>query len=171
MHSVMDWMRARRVVIPGAWTHRPERLAVNGTATSRQGRGNLPTDLSRPDQRVLRKTIVMILLDEGTINSSAQALERAGYEVSTVSGLCGALEATRQSHPSLIIVSGGIPVTRACQALRDATTVPILALLTTASEADMLAALNAGADDCQPASIGAQEILMRTRALLRRSRR
>jgi DNA-binding response OmpR family regulator len=144
---------------------------VSGTATSRQGRGYLPTDLSRPDQRVLRKTIVMILLDEGTINSSAHALERAGYEVRTVSGWCGALEATRQSHPFLIIVSGGIPVTRVCQALRDATTVPILALLTKASEAGMLAALNAGADDCQPASISAQEVLMRTRVLLRRSTR
>jgi CheY-like chemotaxis protein len=171
MHSVMDWMRAKRVVIPGVWAHRSDRLAVSGTATSRQGRGNLPTDPSRPDQRVLRKTLVMILLDEGTINSSAQALERAGYEVSTVSGLRGALEATRQSHPSLIIVCGGIPVTRVCQALRDETTVPILALLTKASEADMLAALNAGADDCQPASISAQEILMRTRVLLRRSAR
>jgi CheY-like chemotaxis protein len=171
MHSVMDWVRAKRVVIPGVWTHPPERLAVSGTATSRQGRGNLPTDLSWPDQRVLRKTIVMILLDESTINSSAQALERAGYEVCTVSGLCGASEAVRQIHPSLIIVCGGIPVTRACQALRDATTVPILALLTKASEADMLATLEAGADDCQPASIGAQEVLMRTRVLLRRSRR
>jgi CheY-like chemotaxis protein len=169
MHSVMDWMRARRVVIPGAWTHGPERLAMSGTATGRPGRANLPTDLARPDQRVLRKTIVMILLDEGTINSSAQALERSGYEVRIVSGLYSALDAAGQCHPSLFIVCGDIAVTRACQALRDATTVPILALLTKASEADLLAALDAGADDCQPASIGAQEILMRTSVLLRRS--
>jgi CheY-like chemotaxis protein len=171
MHGVMDWMRAKQRVIPGAWTHRFERLAVSGMATSRQGRGNLPTDLAPPDQRVPRKTIVMVLLDGGTINGSAQALERAGYEVRTVSGLCGALDATRQGHPALIIVCGGIPVTRACEALRVATSVPILALLTKASEADMLAALNAGADDCQPASIGAQEVLMRTRVLLRRGMR
>ena len=169
MHSVMDWMRARQGGIPGVWTHRSERLAVSGTATDRQGRGNLPTDLARPDQRVLRKTIVIILLDGGSINGSAQALERTGYEVRTVSGLRSALEVTRQSQPSLIIVCGGITMTRACQALRGATVVPILALLTKASEADMLAALNAGADDCQPASINPQEVLMRMRVLLRRS--
>lgn len=171
MHSVMDWMRAKQRAIPGVWTHRSERQAASGTATSRQGRGNLPTDLAPPASRVLCKTVIMILLDGGSINSDTEALERAGYVVRTVSGLNNALEATRQSHPSLIIVCGGIAVTRACQALRDATTVPILALLTKASEADMLAALNAGADDCQPASIGAEEVLMRARVLLRRSAR
>jgi DNA-binding response OmpR family regulator len=167
----MEWMRAKRVVIPGIWTHRSTRLAVSETVKSRQGRGNLPTDLSRPDQRVLCKRIVIVLLDEGAINSSAQALERAGYDVRTVLGLCDALQAVGQSQPSLIIIYGGIPVTRACQALREATTVQILALMTKGSEVDMLAVLNAGADDCQPASISALEILMRTNVLLRRSRR
>jgi CheY-like chemotaxis protein len=170
MHSVMDWMHAKRGVIPGVWSNQPQRLAVSATATGRQERGNMPADLVRTDQRVLR-TIVMILLDGGSINSNSEALERAGYEVRTVSGLYSALEAIRQNHPSLIIVCGGIAVTRACQALRDATTVPILALLTKASEADLLAVLDAGADDCQPASIGAREVLMRARVLLRRGMR
>jgi|WetSurMetagenome_2_1015567.scaffolds.fasta_scaffold107273_2 CheY-like chemotaxis protein len=171
MHSVMDWMRAKQMVIPGVWTHRPERLAVSRMAISREGRGNLPVDLAGADQRAARKTVIMILMDRGTVNSNAEALERAGYEVHTVSALCDALEAARQSHPSLIIVSGGIRMTRICLALRSATTIPILALLTAASEADMLATLDAGADDCQPASISAQEVLMRTRVLLRRSAR
>jgi len=48
------------------------------------------------------------------------------------------------------------------------TSVPILALLPQPTDLDVLNALEAGADDCQDASIGTSETILRARALLRR---
>lgn len=172
MHGVVDWIRDRWLVIPHVGVHWPETFPAGRPAKGRQqGSDNPRTDPARPGQRVAPKTIVMITLEGCRVNDNADALGRAGYEVRIASRWRDGLEATRQSHPSLIIVCGGSPVTKACLALRDTTNAPILALLIEASEADLLAALSAGADDCQPASIGAQEVLMRTRVLLRRGLR
>ena len=171
MQDVVDWMRDRGLNIPHVLVRWHEGLP--GTRLERvQPEATSPTtNPVRPRQRILHQTIVMIRLEEYRATEDTQTLERAGYEVRTVSRLSDALEAVRQGHPSLIIICSGVSVTRACLALRNATTAPILALLTAASEAELLAALDAGADDCQPATIGAQEVLMRARALLRRSTR
>jgi DNA-binding response OmpR family regulator len=106
-------------------------------------------------------------MEECNISSAVEALEDAGYEVGIVKRLPDALERLKQTQPALVIVCGR-QATETCLALRTETGAPILALLTLAAETDLLAALDAGADDCQPASISNREILMRTRSLLRR---
>ncbi len=121
-------------------------------------------------ERILPKTILMLIMDGCIASSTAQALQAAGYEVCMVRGLPEALERMRQAPPSLIIVCGR-PAAHTYLALRNATDAPILALQIPAAEADMLKALEVGADDCQPASISNQEILMRIRTLLRRGDR
>jgi PleD family two-component response regulator len=137
------------------------RPAQNGT----KGTGTFVVDL--PGERSLPKTIMMIIMDGCIVSSTAQALQAAGYEVRMVRGLSDALESLWQAQPSLIIICGH-PATHTYLALRNATNASILALLTPAAEADMLEALEVGADDCQPATIGNQEVLMRVHTLLRR---
>ena len=126
--------------------------------------------MTQTGERGLPKTIMMIIMDGCIVNSTAQALQAAGYEVRMVRGLPDALESLWQAPPSLIIVCGR-PATHTYLALRNTTDAPILALLTPATEADMLEALEVGADDCQPATIGNQEVLMRVHTLLRRGDR
>jgi CheY-like chemotaxis protein len=171
MRGAVDRIRDRWLIIPHVRVQWPETFPLNRPVRGQQGSDNPAIDPVRPSQQVLHKRVILIAMEGCRINENARALERAGYEVRIMSGLCDALEAARQSHPSLFIVCGGMTVTRTCLALRDTTNAPILALLTEASEADLLAILDAGADDCQPASIGAQEVLMRTRVLLRRRAR
>jgi CheY-like chemotaxis protein len=171
MQGVVNWVRGKWLIIPNVRIHWPTGFPLSRSVDNQQKSDNRHTDPARPSRRNLHKTILMLALKGHRIGDSTQALERAGYEVCTVWGLSDALEAARHGHPSLIIIYSGIPATRICLALRDTTSAPILALLTAAWEADLLAALDAGADDCQPASIGAPEVLMRARVLLRRSMR
>ena len=114
------------------------------------------------------KRMVILVVDGCIISSVAQAFESLGYEISRAQGLTGALACIAHDRPSLIVVCG-LPVVDTYRALRRATGTPILALLTRAEEGDVLDILEAGADDCQPASIGKLEVLKRGQALLRRA--
>ncbi|MHB0878494.1 MAG: response regulator [Anaerolineae bacterium] len=69
------------------------------------------------------------------------------------------------------IVVSGRGVAGTCLSIRQATSVPILALLPSMAEVEVLEAFSAGADDCQSAIIGDREVVLRIRALLRRARR
>ena len=158
MHYVTEWMRSR-----ASHASRLRATEFLGHPPDQQ-----VADLSRTAGRVLRKRIVIIMTDGCIINSVAQALEQAGYEIRSLRGLPGALEGIRRDRPSLVVACG-LPDADTYRALREATGAPILALVTEATEADILDVLEAGADDCQPASIGNQEIVLRVRTLLRRN--
>ena len=101
--------------------------------------------------------------------SLARALARAGYAVHVAAGLPEEMEDLRQEHPSLIIVVDR-RAPAVCRALRQVVCAPILALLPGANEADVIEALAAGADDCQSATIGSSELILRVRAVLGRAR-
>jgi DNA-binding response OmpR family regulator len=147
------------------------RYSASHAARDSSGEANLPTaQLDAPKSPVLRKKIMTIMIDGCKIDGMAEALEAAGYEVQRVKGLPAGIENLSRAVPSLVIV-GGPPAQDLLSALRQATKVPILALLTQASESDTLDTLSAGADDCQPASTGDREIVLRVRTLLRRSGR
>lgn len=110
---------------------------------------------------------MMVNIQGGAHNHLAEALSAEGYDVCTVQQASETTEKLRQEHPSLIIVCGAA-ASEACSALRRVTSVPILALLPQPTDLDVLNALEAGADDCQDASIGTSETILRARALLRR---
>jgi two-component system OmpR family response regulator len=82
--------------------------------------------------------------------------------------LPAALDSLRGERAALIILAGLCPAT-SCRAIRRLTAAPILALLGSGGETEILAALEAGADDCQMDSIGQSETLGRVRSLLRRA--
>ena len=132
--------------------------------------GHNPEKTGAPNSRALRNKIMTIMIDGCRIDGMSQALEGTSCDVECANNLPTALEEKSLQAPSLVIVSGP-PARESLGALRLATRAPILALLAEANESDTLEILRDSAIDCQPASTGAQEIVLRVRALLRRSGR
>ncbi len=160
MHSWIGWDDARRRVM-----FQIRALGVRDRTDPKPGAGLSP-ELSE----ALRKHILVAVTGGCIINRIVHALEEAGFVVHTVQGSSRALENIHQAEPLLIIVCGA-PAGETYRALRTLSSAPILALLPDAGQADgvdVLSALEAGADDCQFASIGEREVLQRVRVLLRR---
>ena len=98
-------------------------------------------------------------------------LEVAGFEVSTVGDGSAAVASARGDKPDLIVLDLGLPDmdgVDVCRQMRQATGVPILVLSARGAEGDKVAALDAGADDYVTKPFGAEELLARIRAALRR---
>src|SRR5204863_4669518 len=83
-----------------------------------------------------------------------------------------ALDLAARTHPDAVILDLGLPGidgTDVVRGLRGWSTVPIVVLSVRESEADKVAALDAGADDYVTKPFGMDELLARLRAALRRS--
>ena len=99
------------------------------------------------------------------------SLEPRGYLVTEASNGHEAVEMVAHSKPDVILLDMGLPdldgveVTRI---LREWCSIPILILSVRESEADKVAALDAGADDYLTKPFGLNELLARLRAALRR---
>ena len=117
-------------------------------------------------------TRILIVDDEPNIIGTVAPLLRArGYEVfSAMSGRAG-LEAVERDKPDLIVLDLGLPDmdgVDVCRQVRDMLNVPILVLSARGAEGDKVGALDAGADDYVTKPFGAEELLARIRAALRR---
>lgn len=99
------------------------------------------------------------------------SLEPRGYQVSEASSGHEAVDMVAQSKPDVILLDMGLPdldgieVTRI---LREWCSIPIIILSVRESEADKVAALDAGADDYLTKPFGLNELTARLRAALRR---
>ncbi len=99
------------------------------------------------------------------------SLEPRGYQVSEASTGHEAVDVVAQSKPDVILLDMGLPdldgveVTRI---LREWCSIPIIILSVRESEADKVAALDAGADDYLTKPFGLNELTARLRAALRR---
>ena len=99
------------------------------------------------------------------------SLEPRGYHISEASNGMEAIDKVASSRPDVILLDMGLPdldgveVTRI---LREWCSIPILILSVRDSEADKVAALDAGADDYLTKPFGLNELLARVRAALRR---
>jgi two-component system KDP operon response regulator KdpE len=116
---------------------------------------------------------VLIVDDEPSILATMAPLLRArGYDVATATSGHAALEAVDREPPQLVILDLGLPDidgVEVCRRLREGRAVPILVLSARGAERDKVAALDAGADDYVTKPFGAEELLARVRAALRRS--
>jgi two-component system KDP operon response regulator KdpE len=115
---------------------------------------------------------ILIVDDEPNILATVAPLLRTrGYDVlSAMTGNAG-LEAVERDKPDLIVLDLGLPDmdgVDVCRAMRESTTVPILVLSARGQERDKVGALDAGADDYITKPFGAEELLARIRAALRR---
>ena len=116
---------------------------------------------------------VLIVDDEPSILAAMAPLLRSrGYDVATATSGHAALDAVDRQPPQLVILDLGLPDlpgVEVCRRIREGRTVPILILSARGSEADKVAALDAGADDYVTKPFGTEELLARVRAALRRS--
>jgi two-component system, OmpR family, KDP operon response regulator KdpE len=116
---------------------------------------------------------ILLVDDEPSILATMAPMLRArGYEVLTATSGYGALEAVDRQPPHLVILDLGLPDldgVEVCRRLREGRAVPILVLSARGAESDKVAALDAGADDYVTKPFGAEELLARVRAALRRS--
>jgi two-component system KDP operon response regulator KdpE len=115
---------------------------------------------------------ILIVDDEPNIIGAVAPLLRArGYDVLSAMSGRAALEAIDRDKPDLIVLDLGLPDidgVEVCRQVRQTLSVPILVLSARAGERDKVSALDAGADDYVTKPFGAEELLARIRATLRR---
>ena len=115
---------------------------------------------------------ILIVDDEPNILGTLVPLVRArGYEVFSALTGRGALDAVERDKPDLIVLDLGLPDVdgvEVCRRVRESSNVPILVLSARGAEGDKVDALDAGADDYVTKPFGADELLARIRATLRR---
>lgn len=120
----------------------------------------------------MNSTTVLIVDDEPQIRRVMRTtLTSQGYAVLEARSGEEALEKLRSDHPGLILLDvnmPGISGLEVCREIRQSSDVPIIMLTVRNSERDKVQALDAGADDYVVKPFGAQELMARIRAALRR---
>jgi len=115
---------------------------------------------------------ILIVDDEPNIIGTVAPLLRArGYDILSAMSGRAALEAVERDKPDLIVLDLGLPDidgVEVCRQVRQTLSVPILVLSARGAEGDKVRALDAGADDYVTKPFGAEELLARIRASLRR---
>jgi len=99
-------------------------------------------------------------------------LEVAGYDVVVANDGASALATFATEDPVLVLLDVRMPDMtglEVCRRIREFSTVPVIFLTALAEEADKVKGLDAGADDYITKPFGAQELLARVRAALRRT--
>jgi two-component system, OmpR family, KDP operon response regulator KdpE len=115
---------------------------------------------------------ILIVDDEPQIRRiMRETLITAGYEVDDARNGMEGLEKLRDFHPDLVLLDinmpemGGVEV---CKTIRRDSSIAIIMLTVRKSDADKVAALDAGADDFVTKPFSTPELLARVRAALRR---
>lgn len=115
---------------------------------------------------------ILIVDDEPQIRRIMRTtLIGAGYEIDDAKTGEEALEKVREFRPELVLLDvnmPGIGGLAACRAIRSDTSIAVIMLTVRNSEADKVAALDAGADDYITKPFSTPELLARIRAALRR---
>ena len=116
---------------------------------------------------------ILIVDDEpNIIGTIVPLLRSSGYEVLKAMTGRAALESHERDKPDLIVLDLGLPDLNGvdvCRSIRQSSSVPILVLSARGAEGDKVRALDAGADDYVTKPFGAEELLARIRAALRRT--
>ncbi len=118
-------------------------------------------------------TRVLVVDDEPQIRRAlAINLRARGYEVVEAATGEDALVAAADRHPDVVVLDLGLPGIdgiEVVEGIRGWSSVPIVVLSVRDSEADKVAALDAGADDYVTKPFGMDELLARLRAAVRRA--
>ena len=118
--------------------------------------------------------VVLVLEPEETLAGLLEvALSYAGFTVEIASDYARALEAFDRRRPTLMILDVEAPGNAGMtllQTLRARSDVPIILLTAPGATEDRVAGLNIGADDCLTKPFSPRELVMRVKAILRRSR-
>jgi two-component system KDP operon response regulator KdpE len=116
---------------------------------------------------------ILVVDDEPNIlGTLAPLLRSRGYETFTAMNGRAAIETIDREKPDLIVLDLGLPDIEGvelCRQIRETQNVPIVVLSARGAEDDKVRALDVGADDYVTKPFGAEELLARIRAALRRS--
>ena len=116
---------------------------------------------------------ILIVDDEPNILATLAPLLRArGYDVHTAMNGRAAIEAVDRDKPDLVLLDLGLPDidgVEVCRAIREGQSIPIVVLSARGAERDKVRALDMGADDYVTKPFGAEELVARVRAALRRA--
>jgi len=116
---------------------------------------------------------ILVVDDEPNILATVAPLLRSrGYDVRTAMTGRAALDAVERDQPDLVVLDLGLPDldgVEVCRALRETLTIPIVVLSARGAERDKVRALDTGADDYVTKPFGAEELVARIRAALRRA--
>lgn len=115
--------------------------------------------------------VLIVEDDEGVRRSLRLALRDEGYEVHDVSDAEAALEFLANSEPDLVLVDIMLPRISGlelCRSIRQTSQVPIILVTARDDSHDVVAGLEAGADDYVTKPFVFKELAARIRALLRR---
>jgi two-component system response regulator RegX3 len=117
---------------------------------------------------------ILIVEDEDSLADSVRYnLEREGYAVEVASDGLQALDRFHATPPDLVVLDLMLPVMSGldvCRSIRTESTVPIIMVTATDTEADKVSGLELGADDYVTKPFSMRELVSRVRANLRRSR-
>jgi DNA-binding response OmpR family regulator len=117
---------------------------------------------------------ILVVEDDERIRMSMRlALEDEGYRVDDVASGEDALARFSDDPPELVLIDlmlPGIDGFETCRSLRRQSTVPVIMVTARSDTHDVVAGLEAGADDYVTKPFVAKELAARIRALLRRSR-
>jgi two-component system KDP operon response regulator KdpE len=115
---------------------------------------------------------ILVIDDEPQIRRiMRETLTAGGYEVDDARNGLDGLEKVRTFHPDLVLLDINMPEmsgVEVCKAIRADSNIGIIMLTVRKSDADKVAALDAGADDFITKPFSTPELLARVRAALRR---
>ncbi len=116
---------------------------------------------------------ILVVDDDPKIVQLVRAyLEREGFPVVTAADGRAALAAFRERGPRLVVLDVMLPERDGISVLRDirqASAVPVLVLSARGSTADRVSGIAEGADDYLPKPFSPAELVVRVKAILRRS--
>jgi len=115
---------------------------------------------------------ILVIEDDATIRHFVRlTLESEGYEVFEAEGAKRGLIEAGTRRPDVLVLDLGLPDGDGVDLIRELrcwSTIPVVVLSARSTEADKIAALDAGADDYLVKPFGAGELMARMRAQLRR---
>jgi len=116
---------------------------------------------------------VLLIEDDASIRElTALGLSAGGFEVDLASDGAGGLSAFRARPPDVVVLDVMLPVVdglTVCRAIRAESAVPVIMLTARTGALDVVAGLDAGADDYVRKPFELSELLARLRVALRRS--
>ncbi len=117
---------------------------------------------------------ILLVEDDERIRASLRlALEDEGYEIDEAASGETALERTSEQAADVVLIDVMLPGMdgfECCRQIRRASTVPVIMVTARADTHDVVAGLEAGADDYVTKPFVTKELAARIRALLRRAR-